>query len=60
MSDFESCIEGLGGPSANENRMNPKCKFEPYRTEFFDMDALTGTYPMRQQVLFNLYAFASD
>lgn len=40
--------------------MQPKCKFEPYRQEFFTKDPSSGIYYYRQQVLFNLYGFSSD
>jgi hypothetical protein len=63
MKDYEPCqlnSDGSGfSASKNVNRMQPKCKFEPYRQEFFQKDS-KGIYIYRQQVLFNLYAFSSD
>jgi hypothetical protein len=63
MKDYEPCqfnSDGSGfSASKNVNRMQPKCKFEPYRQEFFKKDS-KGIYIYRQQVLFNLYAFSSD
>lgn len=68
MQDFEECKVGADGSgfiaTTNVNRMQPKCKFEPYRQEFWTKDTTSGDfngiYYNRQQVLFNLYGFAND
>jgi hypothetical protein len=64
MADYEACKLNSAGTgfsaSQNVNRFSQKCKFEPYRQEFFDMDTTTKMYTKRQQVLFNLYGFSSD
>lgn len=68
MQDFEACKVGADGTglfaTTNVNRMQPKCKFEPYRQEFWTKDTKVGDfhgiYFNRQQVLFNLYGFANN
>ena len=51
MTDYEACKLNTAktgfNASTNVNRFSPKCKFEPYRPEFFAKDATTGIYTKR-------------
>jgi len=61
MKDYEDCqlneLKTGYSPTKNMNRERPNCKFEPYNEKFFKKE--NGIYKHRQQVLFNMYGFAS-